>query len=68
MEQEQMTVAVRRLFHLETPEEALAGTEFEVLQRVPVFIRSYSRGRISKGDSPRISLLLCHLVAGTLST
>ncbi|HZS96499.1 MAG TPA: glutamyl-tRNA reductase [Terriglobales bacterium] len=25
MEQEQMTVAVRRLFHLETPEEALAG-------------------------------------------
>jgi glutamyl-tRNA reductase len=26
MEQEQMTVAVRRLFHLETPEEALAGT------------------------------------------
>lgn len=25
-EQEQMTVAVRRLFHLETPEEALAGT------------------------------------------
>jgi glutamyl-tRNA reductase len=26
MEQEQMTVAVRRLFHLQTPEEALAGT------------------------------------------
>jgi glutamyl-tRNA reductase len=25
-EQEQMTVAVKRLFHLETPEEALAGT------------------------------------------
>jgi len=24
--QEQMTVAVRRLFHLETPEKALAGT------------------------------------------
>ena len=26
MEQEQMTVAVQRLFHLETPEKALAGT------------------------------------------
>ena len=26
MEQDQMTVAVQRLFHLETPEKAVAGT------------------------------------------
>jgi hypothetical protein len=26
VEQEQMTAAVQRLFHLETPEKALAGT------------------------------------------
>jgi hypothetical protein len=26
MEQEQMTAAVQRLFHLESPDEALAGT------------------------------------------
>ena len=29
-EQEQMTVAVQRLFHLETPEKALAGTSSEL--------------------------------------
>jgi hypothetical protein len=39
-EQEQMTVAVRRLFHLETPEEALAGTSHSTARRRPAFIRS----------------------------